>query len=56
MIKDGLLPSNTAFAALNLAKRNNWSLADALIALGTEAYPKRGRPSGRPLDSHQHRQ
>ncbi len=46
MIKDGLLPSSTAFTALNLAKRNNWSLSDALIALGTEAYPKRGARLG----------
>jgi hypothetical protein len=46
MIKDGLLPANKAFAALDLAKRNNWGLSDALIALGTEAYPRQGARLG----------
>lgn len=44
MIKDGLLDHETAYDALHLARRNDWNLSDALIALGSEAYPvKRAR-------------
>lgn len=41
MMKDGFLDENMAFDAVQLAKRNEWSLNDALVALGTEAFPER---------------
>lgn len=49
MIKDGVLMEEAAFEAVRVARRNGWTLSDALIALGVEAFPEKGARLGQLL-------
>ena len=40
MIVDGVVNERVACRALQLAARNGWRLSDALLALGSDAFPK----------------
>jgi hypothetical protein len=46
MIKEGALDEATAKEAVNLGGRSGWNLTDALIALGSDAYPERSTRLG----------
>jgi hypothetical protein len=46
MIKEGALDENTAYHAVRLGARSGWNLTDALIALGSDAYPEKSTRLG----------
>lgn len=51
MIKDGLLDNDAAREAMGVVHRKRWSLPDALIVLGVDAYATRGTRLGELLSS-----
>ncbi len=54
MIKDGLLDADSAKEAMGVVHRKRWSLPDALIVLGVDAYATRGTRLGELLTSANH--
>lgn len=54
MIKDGLLDAEAAREAMGVVHRKRWSLPDALIVLGVDAYATRGTRLGELLTAADH--
>lgn len=54
MMKDGLLDSEHAREAMGVVYRKKWTLTDALILLGVDAYASRGTRLGELLSSSRH--
>ncbi|MBZ0188930.1 MAG: hypothetical protein K8F91_21985, partial [Candidatus Obscuribacterales bacterium] len=54
MLKDGLIDLESATEAMGVVQRKKWTLPDALIVLGVDAYASRGTRLGELLSSSQH--
>jgi len=54
MLKDSLIDMESATEAMGVVQRKKWTLPDALIVLGVDAYASRGTRLGELLASSQH--
>ncbi|MGD9682988.1 MAG: hypothetical protein AB7W16_17505 [Candidatus Obscuribacterales bacterium] len=54
MLKDNLIDMESASEAMGVVQRKKWTLPDALIVLGVDAYASRGTRLGELLASSQH--
>ncbi|MCA9802870.1 MAG: hypothetical protein KC777_12940 [Cyanobacteria bacterium HKST-UBA02] len=54
MLKDSLIDMESASEAMGVVQRKKWTLPDALIVLGVDAYASRGTRLGELLASSQH--
>lgn len=54
MLKDGLIDKDSAKEAMGVVFRKKWTLTDALIVLGVDAYATRGTRLGELLHSADH--
>ncbi|MBK9141044.1 MAG: hypothetical protein IPM23_01010 [Candidatus Melainabacteria bacterium] len=54
MLKDSLIDLESATEAMGVVQRKKWTLPDALIVLGVDAYASRGTRLGELLASSQH--